>query len=687
MRDKKGLTKMAEHEDSILVLNDREKVQQRPGMYIGNNDKLGLATIAREIVDNAIDEYPNFPDKSKPIIATLHSDNSMTVRDYGRGISPYESHKNKGQIEERLAYTRIGAGGKMQANRKKNGNSKSAGLNGTGAAATNFMSEYYDVTIWKDGRIFHDRFEDGGIPVMELKNGKLPSEKQTGTLETGTEITFKPSDKYMRVTHFDANKLETLYQQMAYLHAGMRIQWKNERDGDEEYTEYCEPNGLYAYMDSLTKSEDGDVPLLVKPFTISGERKEEIFGEEIEMSAEIAIAFSKDNSYDAEPFTNGVYNKDGGTHMKGFYAGLMRLIKHYYKEFQSEFDSKYKKQMDLIRKVNDTKDVMSLLKSRDVSRFTYVIMNFTHSNPILAPQTKDKLESPEAKQAVADIVYEKGMLYLDKNIQAVHTLMGYLIKTLYEQAKEDDSNVKLDKRDAKLAVSTKLAAARNVGKGKGAELILVEGDSAAGSLKENRDADFQAILPLRGKVLNVQKTTLSKALGNKEISTIFAVLGAGFGKNYDESKLDYDKVIICTDADTDGSHIAVLLQTLFMTYMPELMMNGHVYRLQTPLFVNTMRAKGKQKAEDVYTYNNEEQEEFMAKNKNKVAEVNRNKGLGELTKDQVVETILTPESRHLDQIVVKDEEDADDIIDELMGNNVQGRKKLFIEGEEESEDE
>lgn len=663
--------------DTIVLLSDRDKVRERPGMYIGDNDALGLATIVREIIDNAIDEYPNYPDKTKPIDVTLHSDNSLTVRDYGRGISPYESKKQKGEIEERLAYTRIGAGGKFTQNREKNGNKFAGGLNGTGSAATNFMSEFFDVTIWKDGKIFHDRFENGGEPVVELKNGRLPYKKQKGDIETGTQITFKADKTAMQATKIDSDKLEAYFNQMQYLHPGLTLRFKNERDGDEDWVIYHSENGLLDYMDTLTVEDDEQVPLLLDPFVVTGQKEEHVLDETVYMEANIAVTFSKDDTFAAEAFTNGIYNADGGTHLRGFYAGLMDLIKHYYSEFESELSSKYKKQLALITKVNQEKDVLKLFKTRDIMKTTYVILDFKHSNPILHPQTKDKLASKEARNAVKDIFYEHAMRYLDKNITAVQTLIGFLIKRLYDKAKEDDANVKLDKKDAKMAVSKKLAAARQTGYGKGAELIIVEGDSAAGSLKANRDSSFQAILPLRGKVLNVQKSTLSKALGNNEIATIFAALGAGFGNHYNSKNLQYDKVIICCDADKDGAHISVLLQTMFMKYLTPMVEEGHVFLLDTPLFVNEMKGK---KAKDVYTYTEKEQEEFLKKNRNKVKEVNRNKGLGELTTDQVVETILDPDQRRLSRLVIDDMDTAEDLIETLMGKNVQGRKRLFVEG-------
>ena len=665
--------------DSMIVLSDRDKVRQRPGMYIGDNGKLGLETIVREIFDNSVDEYPNYPDKTKPITVILHSDNSVTVRDYGRGISPYESTKHPGKIEERLAYTLIGAGGKFEQNRDQNGNKFSGGLNGTGSSATNFMSEYFDVTIYKDGKIFHDRFEDGGKPVVKLVGGKLPSKKQTKPFTTGTEITFKADSTVLTTTQVDSDKLEQIFEQTAYLNPGLAIEFKNERDGDTNFTRYYSEDGLIGYIKKLTDEDEVSDDLLIKPFEVKGTAQAENLGHKVDMEAEIAFAFAKSDTGDSEAFTNGVYNHLGGTHLAGFYDGLLKLLRHYYTAFEDIMKSKYRRQIDLILKVTKSKDMLRLFNKRELSPRTYVVLNFKHSNPILRPQTKDELVSPEAKKAVSDIFYTHAMHYFDRNVKAVQTILGYIIKDLYEKAKDDDADAKLSRKEQKLAVSTKLAAARDVGPGKGAELILVEGDSAAGSLKENRDADYQAILPLRGKILNVQKSTLSRALANQEIATIFSVLGAGYGKNYDDAKLQYDKVIICTDADVDGAHISVLLQTLFLKYLPGLMENGHVYRMITPLFVNTMK-NGK----EVYTYDDHEQEDFLKKNKGKFTEVNRNKGLGELSKKQVIETILTPKTRHMQQIVIDDEDNAYDTVEGLMGTNVATRKKLFTGDEPEN---
>lgn len=661
--------------DTILVLNDLDKIRQRPGMYIGDNDRLGLNTIVREIIDNAVDEYINYPDKTKPLCVRVDKGDVVCVRDHGRGISPYQSKKVEGAIEERLAFTLIGAGGKFRENREKNGNRFSGGLNGTGSVGTNAMSEYFHVVIYKDGYIFEDHYEDG-IPVTPTPNGKLPKKKQV-QLETGTEITFKPSKKYMRTTKIDVSYLQHYLQQVAYLNPGLQIQFENARD-DEDMVIYHSENGLLDYMDALAVDEDNKpIPYLVKPFLIQGKGEAEVMGQKNHMEVSIAVAFGKGESFDTRAFTNGIENIAGGTHLQGFYHGLLQLLRHYYDEFQSEFNTKYRTQLELIRKVNNLSslsDVFKLVKTRNISRKTYVIIDFKHDDPILKPQTKEELVSPEAKAVVADIFYDKAMLYLDKNIPAVHELIGHLIKDLYEKAKMENTNVNLNKSELKQTVSSKLAAARSRDPSK-KELFIVEGDSAAGTLKENRDANYQAVLPLRGKILNAKKTTLAKLMANAEIATFFTTIGTGLGSRYDDTKRQYDKVIISTDQDVDGLHIRVLLIVLIMEYMPELLENGHVYYLDTPLYVNIMKGK----KEDVYIYTEEEQVEFVQKNSSKIEEVQRKKGLGELSTKQVISTILTPETRRLTQLTIDDADALADVIEQLMGKDVQGRKRLFLD--------
>lgn len=663
--------------DTIALLSSIELIRERPGTYIGDNDQLGLDTIVREIIDNAVDEYPNFPDQTKPIRVTLEPGNIVSVRDYGRGISPYPSEKVKGQIEERLAYTQIGAGGKLRQNREQNKNRFAGGLNGTGACATNAMSEFFDIEIWKDGYYYHDRFEDG-VPVVELKNGKLPRKKLTEP-ETGTKITFKPSKKYLRTTKVDAQALATCLEQRAYLNPGLKLIFTNNRDEEEEQVFYSE-NGLFDYMKTLAVSED-DTPVsfLVEPFQVHGTAEAEVMGQVNHMEVTIVTAFSRGESSGASAFTNGIENPAGGTHLQGFYQGLVELLRHYYEEFLSEFQQKYRTQIELIRKVNNLSsagEVFKLVKPRNIAKKTYVVIDFKHDDPLLKPQTKDELASPEAKPAVAKIFYEKAVLYLDKHITAVHELIGFLIKDLYEKAKADDTNIKLSKSETRQIISTKLAAAKGKDPSK-KELFIVEGDSAAGSIKANRDARYQAVLPLRGKILNAERTTLAKLMANQEVATLFTTIGTGIGSKYDDKKRQYERIIIATDQDVDGEHIQTLVLTLLLKYMPDLILGGHVYILETPLYVNVMKGK----KPDAYTYSEQEQEIFLQKHRKSVEDVQRNKGLGELSQDQVLTTILNPATRRLTRIVINDEDAAYNLVDQLMGTDVQCRRRLFVKGE------
>lgn len=663
--------------DTITLLSDIDKIRESPGMYIGDNDRLGMNTIVREILDNAKDEYPNFPDKNKPIIVTVMPHNVVSVRDYGRGISPHPSQKVKGWLEERLAYTHIGAGGKFRDDREKNGNRFAGGLHGTGACGTNAMSEWFEVEIWKDGRYYKDRYEEG-IPVTKLENGLLPSMPAADDA-TGTCVTFKVSKKYMRTTKVDVQHLKAIMQDAAYLNPGLHLILRNERDCEDDIEFYSE-NGLMDYMKELIRDEDGNpISCLMKPFHIHGTAEADVMGRNVKMEADIVMTFARGENSAVKAYTNGIENSSGGTHVKGFYQGLIDLLKHYYTEFQSEFGSSMKSQLELIKTVNklsSVNDVFTLIKPRSVAKKTFVIIDFKHDAPILRPQTKDELASQEAKTAVADIFFKKAGLYFDQHITAVQNLIEYLIKDLYETSKNENTTMTVTKTETKLLLSTKLAAAKS-NDPKKCEIFIVEGDSAGGGCKKNRDSRYQAVLPLRGKVLNAKKTTLAKMLNNAEIKTMIIAFGTGIGSKYDESKLKYDKIIITTDADVDGAHIAVLLITFIWTYMPDLIRNGHVYVLESPLYVNVLKNhKGTH-----YTYTEEEQADWIDKNRRSVSDVQRNKGLGELDDEEVIETILTPETRRLTQLVVEDEDTFEMILERMMGKDVTARRKIFMPDE------
>ena len=668
---RKGETQMS---DTITLLSDIEKIRESPGMYIGDNDRLGMNTIVREILDNAKDEYPNFPDKEKPIIVTVKPGNIVSVRDYGRGISPYPSTKEEGWLEERLAYTRIGAGGKFRDDRERNGNRFAGGLNGTGACGTNAMSEWFEVEIWKDGRYYKDRYEEA-IPVTELKKGLLPS-TPCAPGETGTCVTFKVSKKFMRTTKVDMQHLKNIMQNAAYLNPGLHLILRNERDNEEERIFYSE-RGLLDYMDELIKDEEGTpVSCLMKPFAIHGSAKAQAMDRTVQMEADIAVTFSRGEYGTSRCFTNGIENPSGGTHLKGFYQGLISLLSSYYTEFQSEFGKSLKTQLELIKNVNhlsSVSDVFTLIKPRSIAKKTIVIIDFKHDAPDLRPQTKEELWSPEAKPAVADIFFRKARLYFDRHITVAQDLIAFLIRDLYETAQNENVNVNISKTETKLLLSTKLSAAKSKDPKK-CEIFLVEGDSAGGGCKKNRDSRYQAVLPLRGKILNARKTTLARMLANQEIATMILAFGTGVGSKYDESKLRYDKIIITTDADVDGTHIAILLITFFWTYMPDLIRNGHVYVLESPLYVNVL----KNKKGTHYTYSEKEQTDWIAKNKRQVAEVQRNKGLGELDDAQVIETILNADTRRLSRLIIEDEDKFELLLDSMMGRDAAARRQIFM---------
>ena len=638
--------------DTIRVLTDIEKIHESPAMYIGDNSDIGLHTIIREVIDNAVDEYPNYTDKTKPIIINIRN-GIVSVRDFGRGISPYESKANPGEIEERLAFSRIGAGGKFKKDRLKNGNLISGGMHGVGATATNAMSSYFNVTIYKDGYIFEDKYIDAVPQIEYVKKGKklqLPSLGKTN--ETGTFIEFKPSNERLLTTKIDIDKIKKIIKDLSYLNPGLKIIFNDQT--------YVSEEGISGYLYNLTNNDN--IITLKNVY------------EENDIFMMYNIAFNINNEGNQHKcFTNNIFNSLGGTHESGFKNGLSKLLKEYYNEFTQELKS-YKKKIDFIlksyeedSKINKLED---LIESKHISKYTSYIIDFKYNKPSLAPQTKDKLVSKEIINLLSTQIQNHSIDLLKEHKKELTQLYKYIIDDLYENAKENNETVKINSSDLKSLTRKKLASARSTDP-KELELIIVEGDSAAGSLKINRNADYQAILPLKGKILNVQKASLKKAFVDTEIATMFAIL---FGDNAttkrDSTTLLYHKIIVATDQDVDGLHIRSLLTTLFNKFAPDIIENGHVFYLDTPLFVN------KTKNGEVYTYSNEEQTEFLKTTK--PINIERKKGLGELSHPQVRKTILDKDTRKLTQLYIEDTDEFSETVDLLMGKDTTYRKNYIM---------
>lgn len=635
----------------IRLLSDIEKIIESPGMYIGDTSTTGLFTIIREVIDNAVDEYKNYKDKTKPIIITV-KDEIISVRDFGRGISPYESTQIKGEIEERLAFTRIGAGSKFKQDRNQNGNLTSGGMHGVGATTTNVMSEFFYVEIYKDGYIFEDKFENA-IPIVKLEKtkGKLHLPKIGKTNETGTIITFKPSRERLNFHKIDINRIRKYIQDVCYLNNGLKIYLNNE--------EFYSENGIPDLLYELTDNKDciritGEVPL-----------------EELDDFMSIDIVFNINNENNRQKaFTNGIHNPQGGTHVTGTIQGINKLIKNAYEEFKTTQLKPYKKKIDFVEKVFKDKKIETLFENSYISKYITAVIDFKYNKPVLDHQTKDKLTSTEVTSILSKYIENEHSNLCKSNIDDINKLYKLIIDELYEKAKDINNLVKFTKNEIKTLSKGKVTVAKSKNPEE-LELFLVEGDSAAGSLNVNRDPNFQAILPLRGKVLNVKKASLKEVFNNTEIATIFAVLfGEALTTLRTSENLTHHKIIIATDQDIDGKHIRVLLLTLFMVLAPDIVEKGHVYLLDTPLFINEYKDYKE------YTYSEPEQEEYLKSHKPKI--IKRNKGLGELAHDQVREHILNPEKRKLTKVTINNIDDIIDTINKLMGNNTEYRQEFIM---------
>lgn len=621
---------------SITVLEGLEAVRVRPGMYIGGVGVKGLNHLIYEIMDNSIDEH--LAGYCKNIWVTLNEDGSCTVKDDGRGI-PVEMHQ-KGISAERVVLSTLHAGGKFDNESYKT----SGGLHGVGSSVVNALSNFLDIKVYRDGYVHHDRYEKG-VPVIELKNGLLPTIGKTR--ETGTEITFLPDDTIFEVTRFRADWLKSRMHESAYLNPGLILHFVNNRENEHEEKTYHEPEGIVAYVKELNKGKE----VMHAPISYKG------VCDNIEVEA--AIQFVDAFEENILGFCNNIFTQEGGTHIAGFKTKFTGLVNTY------------------ARELGILKDKDSNFTGADTRNGMTAIVSIKHPNPMFEGQTKTKLASADATRAVLTVTGDELTRYFDRNVDVIKAIISCAEKSAkIRKAEERAKTNMLTKSKFSFESNGKLANCESKDPSK-CEIFIVEGDSAGGSAKTARNRNFQAILPIRGKILNVEKASIDKVLANAEIKTMINTFGCGFsegyGNDFDISKLRYDKIILMTDADVDGSHIDTLLLTFLYRFMPELIYDGHVYIAMPPLFKVVPK-----KGEGIYLYDEKALEDYRKKHKENFT-LQRYKGLGEMDAEQLWETTLDPERRVLKKVEIEDARLASEVTELLMGSDVAPRRNFIHE--------
>ena len=621
---------------SITVLEGLEAVRKRPGMYIGSVSTKGLNHLIYEIVDNAVDEHlAGYCDR---IRVTLEADGSATIDDNGRGI-PVGMHE-KGVSAERLVFTTLHAGGKFDNSAYKT----SGGLHGVGSSVVNALSTRLTVRVRHGGLVYEDRYEQG-IPVIELENGLLPVVGKSR--ESGTCVNFLPDGTIFEKTRFKEDEVKSRLHETAYLNPQLTIVFEDKRRETPEVIEFHEPDGIVGFIKDLNKTKEAVSDIIY------------FSGESEGISVEVALQYVNEFHENVLGFCNNIYNAEGGTHLTGFKTMFTSVINSYSRE------------------LNILKEKDANFTGADVRNGMTAVVSIKHPDPRFEGQTKTKLDNQDAAKVVSKVTGDEITRYFDRNLETLKSIIGCAEKAAKIRKTEEKAKTNmLTKQKFSFDSNGKLANCESRDPSK-CEIFIVEGDSAGGSAKTARDRSYQAILPIRGKILNVEKASIDKVLANAEIKTMINAFGCGFsegyGNDFDISKLRYNKIIIMADADVDGAHISTLLLTLFYRFMPELIFEGHVYIAMPPLY-KAMPSKGSEE----YLYDDKALERYRKRHKGPFT-LQRYKGLGEMDAQQLWETTLNPETRMLKQVEIEDARMASEVTELLMGTDVPPRKAFIYD--------